>query len=370
MSATTTGGAETGRRPVRVAVVGLGYWGPNLVRNLYELPEAEVAWACDLRPEALARSARRYPAVPRTTRLRRRARGPSVDAVVDRDTGLDALTSSRSQRSRPASTSWSRSHSPASSEEALGADRRPPPTAGLVLMPGHTFLYSPPVTLIRDLIDARRAGRDLLHLHEPRESRDSPARRQRRLGPRAARLLDPPLLARRAADRRSPRSRGAASCRTRPDVAFIHLGSGRGRSRMSSSRGSPRASCAGRRSSARRRWSSTTTPATSPSGSSTPAPTCAIPQTFGEYQLTYRTGDIVSPKVAATEPLALQLADFCKAIRNGTTPRSSARSGWMSCAIIEAVDRSLALSGRPVRVDMTGQTRPETSRNAFRVAGT
>ena len=35
------------------------------------------------------------------------------------------------------------------------------------------------------------------------------------------------------------------------------------------------------------------------------------PETFGEYQLTYRTGDIVSPHVAAAEPLCLELADFC-----------------------------------------------------------
>ena len=38
---------------LRFAVVGLGYWGPNLVRNLHELPEAEVVAICDRRPEAL-----------------------------------------------------------------------------------------------------------------------------------------------------------------------------------------------------------------------------------------------------------------------------------------------------------------------------
>ncbi len=47
-----------------------------------------------------------------------------------------------------------------------------------------------------------RARRDLLHLDEPREPRPAPVRRQRRLGPRPARLLDPALLARRGADAR------------------------------------------------------------------------------------------------------------------------------------------------------------------------
>ena len=34
--------------PTRVAVVGLGYWGPNLLRVLFELPDVEVKYVCDL----------------------------------------------------------------------------------------------------------------------------------------------------------------------------------------------------------------------------------------------------------------------------------------------------------------------------------
>jgi len=40
-------------RPVKIAVVGVGYWGPNLVRNLHELSAASLEMVCDLRPEAL-----------------------------------------------------------------------------------------------------------------------------------------------------------------------------------------------------------------------------------------------------------------------------------------------------------------------------
>jgi predicted dehydrogenase len=53
--------------PVRVAVVGLGYWGPQLVRNLYESPHAELAAVCDTRTETLEQIGRRYPAVAQTT---------------------------------------------------------------------------------------------------------------------------------------------------------------------------------------------------------------------------------------------------------------------------------------------------------------
>ena len=65
------------------------------------------------------------------------------------------------------------------------------------------------------------------------------------------------------------------------------------------------------------------------------------PETFGEYQLTYRTGDIVSPRIDAAEPLLLELRDFCHAIRSGQPPRSSATVGLEVVRMVEAVDESL-----------------------------
>jgi protoporphyrinogen oxidase len=72
------------------------------------------------------------------------------------------------------------------------------------------------------------------------------------------------------------------------------------------------------------------------------------PETFGEYRLSYRTGDIVSPRVAATEPLSLELADFGEAIREGTALVSSAEVGLDVVRTVEAVDRSLSEGGVPV----------------------
>jgi predicted dehydrogenase len=74
------------------------------------------------------------------------------------------------------------------------------------------------------------------------------------------------------------------------------------------------------------------------------------PETFGEYRLTYRTGDIVSPRVDATEPLSVELTDFCRAIRDGSTPRSSCVIGLEVVKMIEAVDRSLEAEGTRVAV--------------------
>jgi predicted dehydrogenase len=75
------------------------------------------------------------------------------------------------------------------------------------------------------------------------------------------------------------------------------------------------------------------------------------PETFGEYRLTYRSGDIVSPRITAAEPLSLEMADFCAAIRTGSEPRSNVEVGIEVVRTIEAVDASLASAGR---VSVTG----------------
>jgi len=78
------------------------------------------------------------------------------------------------------------------------------------------------------------------------------------------------------------------------------------------------------------------------------------PQSFGEFQLSYRTGEIVSPPVQPAEPLHLEMADFCNAVRTAVVPRSSAQVGIEVVRMIEAVDASLASSG--ARVPLVQQT--------------
>jgi hypothetical protein len=62
------------------------------------------------------------------------------------------------------------------------------------------------------------------------------------------------------------------------------------------------------------------------------------PESLGEYLI--RTGDIVSP-TSISEPIAIQMEDFCRAIRSGSTPRSSAQLGLEVVYLIEAAERSL-----------------------------
>ena len=81
------------------------------------------------------------------------------------------------------------------------------------------------------------------------------------------------------------------------------------------------------------------------------------PGTFGEYHLSYRTGDIVSPQVDAVEPLALELRDFAEAIRTGGQPRSNMDLGVEVVRMIEAVDQSLDQGGARISLQ-TGSPSP------------
>jgi len=69
---------------------------------------------------------------------------------------------------------------------------------------------------------------------------------------------------------------------------------------------------------------------------------------YGEYTLTYRSGDMIAQKVEAAEPLSLELADFARAIRTGAEPRSTPALGLEIVRALEAAQESLANDGVPV----------------------
>jgi predicted dehydrogenase len=86
------------------------------------------------------------------------------------------------------------------------------------------------------------------------------------------------------------------------------------------------------------------------------------PATFGEYQLTYRSGDIVVPRIEAAEPLSLELADFARAIRTGEEPRSNSRLGLEVVRALEAAHSSMERAGEPIELaDAVGPRYGEAS---------
>ncbi|HEX9378940.1 MAG TPA: Gfo/Idh/MocA family oxidoreductase [Gaiellaceae bacterium] len=337
---------EAGTR-VRIAVVGLGYWGPNLVRNLADSDIFELAYLCDLRSHVMEPLARRYPAARCTTRFEEVLRDSTVDAVAI---------------ATPVSTHYSLAMSAleagkhvfvekplaASSEQVRDLIERAD-AKSLVLMPGHTFLYSPAVTVIKSLIDADELGeiyfisssRVNLGLHQPDVSVVWD------LGPH-----DFSILRYWLDDLPAEVSAVSRSCLLPavPDVSFINLRYPSGTvAHVELSWLAPsklrRTAIVGSEKMVVYDDTSAEPVRVFDSGARIPDP-----ETFGEYQLSYRTGDIVSPRIEASEPLSLELADFAKAIVEGTPLVSSTEIGLDVVRTIEAVDRSLADGGVPVSV--------------------
>ena len=78
----TTDHDRSAAGPTTVGVVGLGYWGPNLARNFAGLPEAELRWLCDARPDVRARFGALFPQARTTAELDDLLSDPGLDAIV------------------------------------------------------------------------------------------------------------------------------------------------------------------------------------------------------------------------------------------------------------------------------------------------
>ncbi len=227
-------------------------------------------------------------------------------------------------------------------------------TSALVLMPGHTFLYSPPVQAIRDLIASGGLGeiyfvstsRVNLGLHQ------SDASVVWDLGPHDFSILsywleETPVGV-------TALSRSCVMPDT-PDVAFIQLEYASGivanvelawlapsKLRRTTVVGSQKMVV----------YDDTSAESVRVFDSGVNLPD---PESFGEYRLSYRTGDIVSPRIPIAEPLSLELEDFCRAIRTGSALRSTPQLGVEVVRVVEAAERSLA---ERARVEVNGASRP------------
>jgi predicted dehydrogenase len=350
--------------PLNAAVVGLGYWGPNLVRNLQELDDVEITTVCDMNEALLETICRRYPAVTGTTRFDDVLADDSIDAVVvATPVGTHyTLASAALEAGKHVFVEKPLAASAADAASLVEQAR----ASGLVLMPGNTFLYSPPVRAIKELIDAGELGeiyfistsRVNLGLHQTDVSVVWD------LGPHDFSILR--YLLGESPTHVTAVSRGCI-LPTMPDVAFISMEfPSQTVAHVELSWLAPsklrRTTIVGSRAMVVYDDTSNEPVRIFDAGVDMPNP-----ETFGEYRLSYRTGPIVSPPISAAEPLGLELADFVEAIRTGSEPTSSAQLGLEVVRMIESVDCSLATrqrvvvaTGRPPRDD----DRPEPELSA------
>ena len=142
---------------IRVGVVGLGYWGPNLVRNFDRLPDAELAYCCDLDEGNLSKARALYPNAVVTNDLETLLRDDTLDAIVIATSvpthyalGMEALSAGKHTFiEKPIALKA------AHAEDLLTTAE----DKGVKLMVGHLLEYHPAVRKLKELVDEGSLGR-------------------------------------------------------------------------------------------------------------------------------------------------------------------------------------------------------------------
>jgi predicted dehydrogenase len=315
---------------------------------LVENEEVEVAYMCELDSEHLARLSRRYPSVTPTTRFEDLLEDADLDAVV---ISTPVFThhefASRSlEAGKHTFVEKPLTPSAEQADELIALAGR----NGVVLRCGHTPLYSPSVVAIKQLIDDGQLG----EIYFISSSRVNLGLHQRDvsvvwdLGPHDFSILLHWLGERPEAVRASGRD---SIVKGVVDVAFVTLRFPSGIvAQVELSWLSPsklrRTVVVGSR-----RMAVYEDGAHEPIRLFDHGVVYSDPETYGEYQLSYRTGDIVSPKIETYEPLSAELADFRRAALAAEEMPDNAALARDVVAIAEAASRSLDAGGAEVRVE-------------------
>ncbi len=331
--------------PLRVGVVGYGYWGPNVVRNLYGLEQCEVVALCDQNPAALQRARRTYPSLSLTTDPCELLASADIDAVAivtpvwtHYDLARTALENGKHVFVEKPFTATS------DQAEALVelAGRK-----HLQIMVDHTFLFTGAVKKIRELIDNGTLG----PLYYFDSSRVNLGLFQHDvsvvwdLAPHDLSILDYVITDRAEAIVAT----GAHHLNSHVDMAFLtiyfpnnvlaHINVN---------------------------WLSPVKVRTTLIGGGNKMLVwndleadekikvydkgVKITSTEGVYDLlvSYRSGDVWAPKVDQTEALKAELAYFLDCIASDKTPFNDGEAGLRVVRMLEAADRSLKERGKAV----------------------
>jgi predicted dehydrogenase len=332
---------------LRVVVVGYGYWGPNLVRNVMESSDFELVGLCErdlARGQAFSVKA---PGIPVKCDLDEVLDDPTVEALI-------VATPPHTHHAIVKAALLAGKHvlveKPLATTTMDAVDLVDTATTrDVLLMPGHTFLYSPPVAKVRQLID-----RDVLgEMYFVTSSRMNLGKYQKDgvicdLAPHDISILlhwiDEPIVSVAA----SGRSVFQADV---PETAFLTLNfAGGAAANIELSWLAPRKVRQMVVVGSHRMVQYDDTSSDEPIRVYDRGMEFETPENFGEYQLTYRSGDIVAPRIEPAEPLALELQDFAHCIRTRATPRSHAYLGLEVVSAMEAAQESLRRRGEPVAV--------------------
>ncbi len=333
---------------INIAVVGSGYWGPNLIRNIAGLPDANLHTVCDLNPKALDSNEQRYPGVKTTPNYAAVLDDPEIQGVVlatpahvHAEMGLQALEAGKHLMvEKPLALT------------AAGAKALVDLAAAknLRLMVGHVFEYNPAVKALKTLVDTGELGR-VLYLYSARLNlgivRDD-LNAMWNLAPHDFSIIN--FVVGKTPERVTARGFRLLG-RKLEDVAFVTLEypGGEvahvhvswldpGKVRRMTVVGEQKMAIYDDVSDERLRiYDRGVVPDT-------------LPNDFGEFKLLTRSGDMTVPKLEPTEPLRAECAHFVECIRTGQTPVSDGVDGYVVVQMLEAAQQSMDNDGAPVAI--------------------
>jgi predicted dehydrogenase len=336
---------------VKAALLGYGYWGPNLARNLHQRLGTDWVACVDLDASRRDAMAKRYPWVRPLASVEEALSDPAIDAVV-------VATPARSHAPLAADALAAGKHVlvekplALSTAEAVALTRQAE-RAGLVLMVGHTFEYNPAVTKMRALLESGELG-DLWYLHAQRVNLgriQNDINALWSIGPHDVSIANYLVGA-------APRwvsARGARYLHTElEDVVFVTLGYDGGvlahlhASWLDPSKVRRTTVVGSRRMVVFDDLDSEAKLRVYDKGAD------PVQGGYGEYQFRLRAGDIHVPRTDLTEPLALELDHFLECCAGGARPRSDGWSGARVVAALEAAQQSLDKGGQQVEVVVDG----------------
>ena len=317
---------------IKIGLIGLGYWGPNLARVLNQSLRCDFTACCDLNGAKIEKTVRQY----------RDLRGFSrVEDLLDSDVDAVVIATPISTHHELASQAlrWGKhvfvekplADSSAKSRELVELAQ----THGRTLMTGHTFVYSPPVVRVKELIDSG----DLGSLHYLSFSRVNLGLYQKDVDVVwDLAVHDVSILLYWLGEFPSRACSFGRSCvqKSKRDVAYLwfRFPSGTVASCEVSwlSPHKMRRTCVV---GSQRMITYDDTESSEKVKIYDRGVSLRTPETFGEFQLTYRMGDVLSPYLANSEPLLLEIEHFIECIETNRPPRTGGQFGANVVAAIE-----------------------------------
>jgi len=328
---------------IRIGLVGLGYWGTNIARNLDSLPGCELAWCCDTDPQRRERAHLAFPRARSTGDLAELLGDEGVDAVavatpVPTHAALAELVLASGRHcfvEKPLACDVVS----AARLFALAEERDE------VLMVGHLLAYHPALVALRELCEAGELG-DVHYVYSQRLNLGKLRADENALWSLGAHDISA-ILALTGELPGRVSARGESYVREGiEDVVFAHLGfAGALAAHVHVSWLDPRKE---RRLTVVGSRRMATFDDMEPERMLTVYDKGFDPDAVAGGDYVARAGEQHSPALSRSEPLRIELEHFLECVRGEATPRTGGREGLRVVRVLEALQESLDAGGETV----------------------